>query len=51
MTKLEALKEVKTNLATALNKLEVYIFTENINGHLEESVDKQKTVVVKELKR
>ena len=51
MTKMEALKEVNANLTAVLNKLEVYIFTENINGHLEESVDKQKTVEVKELKQ
>ena len=51
MTKMEALKEVKANLTAVLNKLEIYIFTENINGHLEESVNKQKTVAVKEPKR
>ena len=47
---MEALKEVKANLIAVLNKLEVYIFTENINGHLEESADKQKGVAVKEQK-
>lgn len=49
--KIEKLREVKANLATVLNELEVYIFTENIDVNSVKSVDTQKTVVVDEPKR
>lgn len=49
--KIEKLREVKTNLVTILNELEVYIFTENIDKYLDKGIDMPKTPVVNELKQ
>ena len=40
MTKMEKLDEVKKNLTSVLNELEVYIFTEDADNILTEDVSK-----------
>ena len=49
--KIKKLREVKANLATVLNELEIYIFTEDIVIGLVKSFDMQKSVAVDEPKQ
>lgn len=51
MTKMEKLLEVKTSLASVLNKLEVYIFTEDVDNILDDNVKPVISEAVEKLKQ
>jgi hypothetical protein len=50
MTKMEALREVKLSLTSLLCKLEVHIFTEDVENILEKQEKVSKSFIVEEIK-